>query len=575
VSNEFHSAHTDLRLFEKFIAEKCNDSDLAEIDQLLRESAAARITLLDYCQLHIDLAVACRGKSLGQEFCADLKDAFPSESVTPSSVSQVRNVFEEASKALAKHRFSASLGKRVPLLTSYLAVSACALMVFLLGVLFQRHFSSVWSHRVAQSTSNQVIARLVSDSGSVFNASTGRVLEYGAKINTQETLSLLEGVAQVQFDNGPTLNIEGPAVLTVTSQGVPVLCYGTLFVRLPWAHRPFVIETSMGSVHLDEDDAAGIVVLGSDIQVHGFHGEVVFVPSELNETSQIVRRGEAKRFYRGPSGEMRSLRQRFSPKSFPSRLSLSSDQLTISSAYVESVRKSSPIGYWRFEEEIDGRVLNEFPGGVDCILGGAATIVPQLDNNHVIEFGLGPKRGYLIGEKEIDDLFHKDYAIEAWVKPSHIHEGTIIALSRCRSSVREEERHAFLLQTRGNERRGGIPSCCFRFLHRFPPGARTAQGTSCCSSSEYKIRRWQHVVAEKDSTHMRLYIDGKLARVEKNDTAMAGNLTLVIGQSFSFDSVFPFIGQLDELAIYNHWLSPQEIKYRSSLPRRARDAEGS
>jgi hypothetical protein len=52
---------------------------------------------------------------------------------------------------------------------------------------------------------------------------------------------------------------------------------------------------------------------------------------------------------------------------------------------------------------------------------------------------------------------------------------------------------------------------------------------------------------------------------------LAKDLRLVVGQTFSNQSVFPYIGQLDELAIYNRALIESEIqKHYESVQRIAK-----
>jgi hypothetical protein len=58
---------------------------------------------------------------------------------------------------------------------------------------------------------------------------------------------------------------------------------------------------------------------------------------------------------------------------------------------------------------------------------------------------------------------------------------------------------------------------------------------------------------------MKLYLNGKLSAVERDNTSMVDDLTLVVGQIFSFDSVRPFSGQIDELAIYDHALTAEDV----------------
>lgn len=60
---------------------------------------------------------------------------------------------------------------------------------------------------------------------------------------------------------------------------------------------------------------------------------------------------------------------------------------------------------------------------------------------------------------------------------------------------------------------------------------------------------------------MRLYVNGKLSKTEQDSNAIENPLRLVIGRQ-DRSTVLParqFVGQLDEVAIYNRAISKKEI----------------
>src|SRR5690606_27442275 len=86
------------------------------------------------------------------------------------------------------------------------------------------------------------------------------------------------------------------------------------------------------------------------------------------------------------------------------------------------------------------------------------------------------------------------------------------------------------------------------------------KGISCFSQDLYQVRRWQHVVTVKRGDQMQLYMDGKLSGVARDATTLASGLKLTVGRAEPSGSVFQFIGQLDELAVYPRALTTHEIK---------------
>jgi hypothetical protein len=97
-------------------------------------------------------------------------------------------------------------------------------------------------------------------------------------------------------------------------------------------------------------------------------------------------------------------------------------------------------------------------------------------------------------------------------------------------------------------------------VHRDPPSRDVSVGKSCLSTKRYRLRRWQHVVAVKQGSEMRLYLDGELVGQDRVETQLASRLSLVVGQPQSdAPRDFWFIGQLDELALYDHALTQDEV----------------
>ena len=59
---------------------------------------------------------------------------------------------------------------------------------------------------------------------------------------------------------------------------------------------------------------------------------------------------------------------------------------------------------------------------------------------------------------------------------------------------------------------------------------------------------------------MELYVDGNLAAEARDESSLAAGQRLVVGRlALSVDSRLQFIGQLDELAVYDRALTLEEI----------------
>jgi hypothetical protein len=107
-----------------------------------------------------------------------------------------------------------------------------------------------------------------------------------------------------------------------------------------------------------------------------------------------------------------------------------------------------------------------------------------------------------------------------------------------------------------------------RFLHRFPAGVRG--GTSCFSREAYALRKWQLLTCVKDGSAMRLYIDGNLTAEINDANELPQHLRVLIGQLHPYSAVrpapvSPFVGEMDEVAIYDRALTEAEIESHYQL----------
>src|SRR5690606_26926774 len=225
--------------------------------------------------------------------------------------------------------------------------------------------------------------------------------------------------------------------------------------------------------------------------------------------------------------------------------------LAIDDAYADAVKSDRPIAYWRFDEIVEGAIPNVVSSAHPLEVHGTPRILTR-EANGAMSFGLGPDEGYLVSADRFDELKGKDYTVECFIMPERYYQGSVLAMAHRRSEEREIEGSALLLELIGDLRLASTPSRSLRFLHRSPPGTSAFLGTSLYSPAHYKTRVWQHVAAMKAGDDLRLYVDGKLLASGIDTTDMVDDLTLVVGQLFTFASSRPYVGMIDELAIYDH-----------------------
>jgi hypothetical protein len=400
-------------------------------------------------------------------------------------------------------------------------------------------------------------------------------------LRSGESINLIAGLAELQLNwpmrGNATLRLEGPAGLVLMADGSANLNYGRVAADVYLEFDTFTVETPIGRVMVRNNAKFGVAVSSPNVEIHVFNGEVELAPlwnSGLQSVDGLkVRAGRSVSLRATDSGAISVARGPALPGRFTSQVPMGSDLLEIPHEYVEAVEQARPLIYWRFDPPVDGQVKNVMGEHYNAVVVGKPSWVEERGNGSV-EFGTGldadELHALLVTDEPLKKVEAESYTIELWAKPSHFHLGSMIALVKPTSATEPDfGRHGALLELGGPralysslEHPGRV-----RFLHRDPPEHNGAIGTSCFSDRPYVLRKWQHLVAVKDKTDMRLYVDAKLMASEKNSSPLSGDLELVVGQIDRRRDWRPFVGQLDEMAFYDRTLSETEIEQHYRLVR--------
>ncbi len=398
-------------------------------------------------------------------------------------------------------------------------------------------------------------------------------------LRTGESLSLLEGLAELQLDwdtGGAALRIEGPASLVLTAERGASLSHGRFTADVEASEGQFSLSTPQGLIEVAGHASLGVVISGGDVELHVFKGTAQFVGPWTRADNPAgpvaVNAGDAIRIVADLEGRIRLDRETASPSSFASKVSMGSDHLVVTPEYIREVISDKPLIYWRFEDSEANQVANEMSDSYQAHLTGVADRVRQAGNTS-LELGAGLSaealQSYVLCNEPLSDDFTDGYSVEAWVKPSHYHWGSLIAFLGNPPQPGWRAPHGFLLEIGGP-----CPSATaiehpgrLRYLHRNPPSEDFNSGTSCFSEAAYELRKWQQIVAVKNQSEMRLYINGELVAQGEDSSTLAPGMKIMIGQLDREQFYRKFIGQIDELAIYPRPLSEQEIKKHFKLIR--------
>lgn len=557
---------------EYLVNGECSDDDVRALEEMLRGNPAAQKVMLDYCQLHLDLAL-----EIALEASSDAVIEYIVQTAKPTPISGS----------------SRGVLSRLAALAASLQVSLLWLSVGGLLIICSGFFG--WSLRdekarhadlaiKAQSPMAPAAYLTMSNGCSWDDGLTSISHQVGSVVQAGNELALYEGIAEFRLSSGVELSVEGPASLVIISPTSLVLQYGKLTATVPWRVADFRLLA--GACRVTACDAEfGVVMAGVGLEVHSFAGEAILTPSPYSGVSQdpanmldddadygevgadqfaVVKEGEAATLL--STGEVLKNKSA-SRNQFAAKLSMEG-QLPVTKEYVEKILAAKPVSYWRFESIDDGQVLNEMKEAQPLKVVGNVALAGNA-RNYSLELGGETNAGHLVSDMPVP-LSGTDYTVEIWCKPSHFHRGTLVAMGfeDDRQTLKRVLHHAFFLQTMRNDDRfsavlrHSIPGS-IRFTHRNPPTRDPQTGTSCYSSNLYQLRRWQHVVAAKENGSMRLYINGNRVSQAKDSTEIAKGLRLMIGEALfrrpELGQSRPFFGQLDELSIYNRALSEKEI----------------
>lgn len=384
-------------------------------------------------------------------------------------------------------------------------------------------------------------------------------------------LHLAAGRLSLVLHSGTQVDLEGPVDCTLTAVDRLVCRSGMVHVQVPTGMSGFTVETPRAAV-VDLGTAFAVTVDPdgtSSVQVSEGHAEVILLDERREpQSSTVLGAGQAAvvDHRQGRIEVLAPSAQRFT------RLNrIQVPDLVLDPGYASAVQADQPWAWWRFDPIEDGRIANAVPGGPALLATGPVAVAGPAGNRHlVLPPSETPRWLALAGTMPFDQ--QDDYAVELWLARE---TPTLAALvSICATSNRHD--HVLMLEVGalGFRQMGDLTSC--RLLHRWPPGREG--GTSILAPSIHP-NAWHHVVGQKRGGQLELYVDGKLVR--RHAVAASGSLDaaqLIIGRMDDHPGADPhsarrpFVGRIDELALYRHALTPEHI---ADHARRGRTAASS
>jgi hypothetical protein len=391
-------------------------------------------------------------------------------------------------------------------------------------------------------------------------------------------LNLRAGRISLSFVSGVVLTLEGPACLELVAVD-RVFCHrGRLRARVPAEARGFVVSapgsalTDLGTefaINVDVDGKArGMVFQGAaEVAVLGAGGKAA--------RTLFVEQSEA--FTLDPqTGQIHEAPP--DPEDFVIPLRLVAPRLILDASYPRTILDSHPSGYWRFEALRDGIIPNELAGQPPLRVHGPLELEELAPGNHGAVFHDVEEPQYLELDGLWEPLLAPGHAVEVWLLTESMKRATLISLDPIVADPTLDYSHLFLLELTGKSPGSQAKPEVVRFMHRWPPGNKMS--VNIYSRDICTPNTWYHLVAQKRSGQMELYLNGTPVHSLALDPAdgtlpcrlLVGRLTTKALDRASFRSILEhgswirsFVGRIDELAIYDHPLSAEEIQHHYRL----------
>jgi hypothetical protein len=374
------------------------------------------------------------------------------------------------------------------------------------------------------------------------------------------TLSMLSGVVLI---------VEGPSDVELVAVDRVFCRRGRLRARVPEGADGFVV-TGPGSAVIDLGTEFALnVESDGKTRVTVIAGEVegaVLNAAGIPQRSQRMESNKA--FEINPrSGRIASVAE---PKGAVGPPDLVAPPLTLGAAYPDAVLASRPSHYWRFESLAGGVVPNEVPGRPGLRANGPVRLTGAAGGNRSAVFEPGAPLQHLAMDGLWEPARGPGYAVELWFLPEAISHAALVGLFV--PAEGPPVRHLLIAELTALTRQTLHPPASVRFLHRWPPDK--AGGVNVYSPEPYVPYRWHHLVAQVKADRMELFLDGALAdslpvdpdRSTQPGQLVLGRLTQVPVHHWWWSR--PFVGRMDEVALYEHPITAEEVRrhYQLAVP---------
>lgn len=121
------------------------------------------------------------------------------------------------------------------------------------------------------------------------------------------TIKLTSGAAELRFDSGTNVILEGPCELNIETVDSAELLAGTVFIDVTDVSNGFLLETPEAQI-IDDGTKYAVTLDSQATEVHVFDGSVIWTPAESeSEFEERIPSGEARRYLRSEPWQSREV----------------------------------------------------------------------------------------------------------------------------------------------------------------------------------------------------------------------------------------------------------------------------
>ena len=513
------------RLLRQLSDGRLTAEDVRQLEALLSNDAGLRRHYLDYCQMH-----------------AILRSEHGLLTSWSTMNTQNQSVRADTSRGRRRSR------------SHFFRLAAAAVLAF--AVVGSALFVAYRQRPPFRGTQTAVLTKAV---GVQFAyGARGEMIPAEGTPLPQGAYELQSGLAEIRYDSGAVLVVRAPATFDLIDEACVRLEQGQLAAHVPKPAIGFRIESPGATVIDMGTDFAVQAVKEKESEVHVFQGEVlVDLHGEKGRSADLLRlvTGEAARvdYITG----------------LPSGIDLNDQQFVRSlrddqNSYSQTVLSMNPAVYYRMEPTGDGtRLVDASSNGADArIHFGRATNPVWTAGRVGAAFTLGgpSQETYAVADK-YPQADGDALSVSAWVSANSRPRWASIAKNWAGGDDEHGQFHFGLYHDEGELEAHIVDGEGREIVVRDNP--------------PLPLNTWQHVAFVADGTTLRLYrngqeVDSKPYQGLHRDPRIK---SLAIGTKLNLAGTAPeerdfnmWDGRLDELAIFNHALTAEQILELSQMP---------